>query len=109
MRTALISDIHGDIEGLQIVLGDIARQDCERIMCLGDLVDGGQNHSTVIQTIREQGVLTVQGNHDEFPSVKLSQDEYDFLQNLPEQIIEDDVLFTHISPRGKTCLRIDYF
>ena len=40
-RTASISDIHGNYDGLLAVLADIARLQCDRILCQGDLVDGG--------------------------------------------------------------------
>ena len=37
MRQALISDIHGNLEALQAVLADIASQNVDQIICLGDI------------------------------------------------------------------------
>jgi predicted phosphodiesterase len=103
MRTALISDIHGNYEGLQAVLTDIAQQQCDRIFCLGDLVDGGSQSVEVVRTMREQGIVTVRGNHDESGvwNDTLPEDVRTYLQSLPEEIIENGVIYTHTSPRIK--------
>ena len=103
MRTALISDIHGNYEGLQAVLTDIAQQQCDRIFCLGDLVDGGSQSVEVVRAIREQGIVTVRGNHDESGvwNDTLPEDVRMYLQSLPEEIIENQVIYTHTSPRTK--------
>ena len=90
MRTALISDIHGNYDGLQSVLQDIATQNCDRIMCLGDLVDGGLQSVEVVRAIRDLGIVTVQGNHDEYGvfDFTLPEDVRDYLRALPEEITE---------------------
>lgn len=98
-RTAFISDIHGSLGGLDAVLDDITRQDCDRIVCLGDLVEGGPENDRVVQTLADMGIACVRGNHDENNDVALSAATRAYLAALPEQIAEDDVLFTHISPR----------
>ena len=38
MRTALISDIHGNLEALNVVFDDIDRQSVDRTICLGDIL-----------------------------------------------------------------------
>jgi predicted phosphodiesterase len=53
MRTAIISDIHGHLAGLRAVLDDIARSDCRRIVCLGDLVDGGDDDTEGARWVRD--------------------------------------------------------
>jgi predicted phosphodiesterase len=100
-RTALISDIHGNHAGLLAVLDDITRQRCDRIVCLGDLVEGGPENERVIQTLQELGVPCVRGNHDETNDVTLPSAMRRFLLDLPERFDEDDVMFTHISPRAR--------
>ena len=100
-RTALISDIHGNHAGLLAALADIEQQRCDRIICLGDLVEGGPDNEAVIETLRRLGVPCVRGNHDETNDAELSAASRRFLQGLPEYIIESDVLYTHISPRPK--------
>ena len=98
MRTALISDIHGHFEVLQIVMQHIAAQNCDRVLCLGDMVDGGSQSSEVVQFIRERSILSVRGNHDEDSSSNLSPEIKNYLRALPEKLLEDDVIYTHISP-----------
>lgn len=98
-RTAIISDIHGNHAGLVAALADIDRQNCDQIVCLGDLVDGGPDNETVILTVQERAIPCVRGNHDEINDVPLPGPMRDFLRELPERIVEDDVLYIHISPR----------
>lgn len=103
MRTALISDIHGNYDGLLAVLADVACQECDRIICLGDLVDGGSQSVEVVRAIREREILTVRGNHDESAvwNYALPEDVRAYLQSLPEEITESSVIYTHTSPRAR--------
>ncbi len=106
-KTALISDIHGHYPGLLAALADAQATGCERIVCLGDLVDGGGGDDAVVRCIRDRGILTVRGNHDETNALELASDVRAYLDALPEEIWEGDVLFTHISPRIKKAKIID--
>lgn len=99
-RTALISDIHGNHAGLLAALADIESQNCDRIVCLGDLVEGGPENEEVVETLRRLNILIVRGNHDENNDVALSDSTRGFLMNLPDRMVEDDVLYVHISPRA---------
>jgi hypothetical protein len=101
MRTALISDIHGDLERLIAVLADIEKQNCARILCLGDVINGSEDNEEVVQHLMQQDIICVQGNHDVYPSVHLPPELYGILRSWPEEIIEDDVIYTHVSPRQK--------
>lgn len=82
MRTALISDIHGSYDGLLAVLTDIKQRQCDRILCLGDLVDGGPNSVEVVRLVQELAIPTVQGNYDEHPNTSLPRDIEDYLRCL---------------------------
>ncbi len=67
MRIALISDIHGNLEALDAVLGDIAEAGVDRIVCLGDVVGYGADPVAVTERIGElvgQGAVCLKGNHD---------------------------------------------
>lgn len=103
MRTALISDIHGSYERLQAVLADIAGQACDRIVCLGDLVDGEEEGAAVARLLRDRDILTVRGNHDEsaLADPGLPPDVRAYFAALPEDLIEGDVFYTHSSPRTR--------
>ena len=106
-RTAIISDIHGNHAGLVAALDDIARQRCDRIVCLGDLVEGGPGNEEVIEAISTMGIPCVRGNHDEINDIELSTSARQFLGQLPERIVEEDLLFVHISPRA-ICRKINH-
>jgi predicted phosphodiesterase len=101
-RTALIADIHGNCDGLQAVLNEIEQQKCDRIICLGDLVDGGEQNTEVVQLIRKRNVICVKGNHDEENNLCLDRETDGFLKTLPVSIIEGNIIFTHASPRKKS-------
>lgn len=64
MRLALISDIHANLEALEATLADIAAQDVDRIVCLGDIVGYNANPAECIALIRDADALCVAGNHD---------------------------------------------
>ena len=101
MRTALISDIHGNLDGLTAVLADCEQRCCDRVLCLGDLVDGGPKSIEVVALFQARHFLCVQGNHDEYPNAGLPPDIEAYLQSLPKTIVEGSVIYTHTSPRGK--------
>src|SRR4028119_1301811 len=101
MRTAVISDIHGNWDGLQVALIDIESRNVDRIICLGDLVEGGEHDDAVVEFIKSNNITTVQGNHDEINDCQLKADNQNWLHQLPGIIVENDIVFTHISPRLK--------
>lgn len=100
-RLALISDIHGNYEALQRVLEDIESRACDRIVCLGDLVDGGPENSRVLAAIQSRGIPAVRGNHDFGEALGLSREECCYLQGLPDGLTQQGMHFTHISPRRR--------
>ncbi|RWW92263.1 metallophosphoesterase family protein [Flavobacterium cerinum] len=62
---AIISDIHGNLPALEVVLEDIKARDVDTIYCLGDLVDFAPWHNEVIAMIRDLMIPCIMGNHDE--------------------------------------------
>ena len=60
----IISDIHADIDGLEVALDFLKRQNVDEIWCAGDLVDRGVDGNAVVKRIRHEQIPTVQGNHD---------------------------------------------
>ena len=108
-RTALISDIHGYYHGLLLALADARAVGCDRVLCLGDLVDGGEENDEVVRAMRDRRILTVRGNHDEPNALTLAPDVADYLAALPEALREEDVVYTHISPRAKKSKIIDIY
>lgn len=105
----MISDIHGHYAGLLAVLANAQEAGCDCILCLGDLVDGGEGDEEVARYIRDHGIQAVRGNHDETHSRTLAGDVEEYLRSLPEEIREGDALYTHISPRRKKAKILDVF
>ena len=61
---AIISDIHSNLEALQAVLDDIAKQNVQEIYCLGDVVGYGPNPRECIDLVMKCKVVLL-GNHDQ--------------------------------------------
>ena len=66
MKVLLLSDIHGNIDALEAVDGDVAQRDdrFDEIWVLGDLVDYGGAPAEVITWVRNRATHVVRGNHD---------------------------------------------
>jgi len=64
MKTALISDIHGNYEALKSVLREIDRLGVDRIFCVGDVVGYYSQVNDCCQELRERDIPCVMGNHD---------------------------------------------
>lgn len=66
MRVAVISDMHGNAVAFDAVLEDIGRQGVDRIVCLGDTLQGGPQPGEVVERLRELDCPVVLGNADAF-------------------------------------------
>lgn len=64
MRIAIVSDIHGNLMGLEAVMADLAEQAPDEIWCAGDLAWSGPWPSECIQRVRAAGWPTIRGNTD---------------------------------------------
>ena len=64
MKTAIISDIHGNLEALDAVLSDLEMLHPDRIICLGDLIGYGPDPEAVVSRISDMGITCVLGNHE---------------------------------------------
>jgi diadenosine tetraphosphatase ApaH/serine/threonine PP2A family protein phosphatase len=126
MRRALISDIHGNLEALEVVLSDIKVQGITEIFCLGDIVGYGPNPRECIDRVREICKVTLLGNHDqgamfdpdgfnigaeraifwtreqlECPTDRINNERRrEFLRQLPHSYRLGSYLFVHGSPRN---------
>ncbi|MEZ4577147.1 MAG: metallophosphoesterase family protein [Desulfobacterales bacterium] len=63
MKTAILSDIHGNATALEAVLKDVDAQACDQILSLGDNIGYGRNRK-VIQMLRARNIPSVTGNHE---------------------------------------------
>lgn len=64
MRIAIISDVHGNLEALQAVWGDLTGRGAAEVYCLGDSIGYGPDPDAVVSFLRGQGVPSVMGNHE---------------------------------------------
>jgi predicted phosphodiesterase len=63
VRRAILSDIHGNLEALQSVLADIKQQECEQIVCLGDIIGYGPDPQACLDIVAGFDACIL-GNHD---------------------------------------------
>lgn len=64
MITAFISDIHGNVDALDVVLADMKDQAVDRVICLGDIVGYGPDPNDCVLRVRDRCAAAVAGNHD---------------------------------------------
>ncbi|HEX6762087.1 MAG TPA: metallophosphoesterase family protein [Gaiellaceae bacterium] len=64
MRVAVISDVHGNLQALEAVLGDIVREGADETWCLGDVVGYGPHPNECCALVRGRASLCLCGNHD---------------------------------------------
>jgi diadenosine tetraphosphatase ApaH/serine/threonine PP2A family protein phosphatase len=113
---ALFGDIHSNLQAFEACLDDAANNDVGRYVFLGDFVGYGGDPDGVLSIIQDMcanGALAVKGNHDDMaadfdrdmnPSAasaakwtrsQLTNDQRNFLDELPMSITEDDRLYVH--------------
>ena len=123
-KTAIISDIHGNLEALESVLADILKNGVKQIFCLGDVIGYGPNPRECIDRCRDFEVCLL-GNHDngalfdpdgfsrgaeqaifwtrkelEDSHIEGCTERWDFLAQLPRTYRMNDKMFVHGSARN---------
>ena len=63
-RYAIMTDIHGNIEGLNAILDDIKTKNVDGIYCLGDVINLGPNSKECVDKLIENNIKTILGNHE---------------------------------------------
>lgn len=76
MRSALISDVHGNLEALQAVLTDIASQKVDAVHCLGDVVGYGADPRACLRLVMQSCDVRIMGNHEAAVLGLESTDQY---------------------------------
>lgn len=119
MRTAILTDIHANIEALTACFDDAKEQGVDRYVCLGDTVGYGADPNGCCDLVRERCEFAVLGNHDaavagrmdysyyyaaarevlDWTVNQLSAANMEWLRSLAYVREEGDVLYGHASPR----------
>jgi len=125
LKRAIISDIHSNLEAFEAVLRDIESQEITEIYCLGDLVGYGPNPIECIDRMRALATVCLLGNHDQatlfdpegfnnsaeraifwtreqLENFHLAEanERWDFLNELPRIVREDNFMYIHGSSRN---------
>lgn len=121
MRYAILADIHGNLEAFTAVLNDIEKREGFDIMwCLGDVVGYGPDPHACIELLLQHEHICVAGNHDwaaidrldtfdfnffaheaaAWTALQLTDRDINYLDALPECVIERDFTLVHGSPRS---------
>ncbi|MFT7624864.1 MAG: diadenosine tetraphosphatase ApaH/serine/threonine PP2A family protein phosphatase [Myxococcota bacterium] len=118
MRYGIISDTHGNLEGLTASLEALDRAGVDRIACLGDTVGYGAQPNECCDIIRELAYVTVLGNHDAvvadrldpghchaaarralfYSREHLSEENLQWLKDLPYNVDDGAITWCHGSP-----------
>lgn len=64
MKVAILADVHGNLVGLEAVVGGIAAEGVDGVVCLGDVAAFGPQPRQVLARLRELGWPVVMGNTD---------------------------------------------
>jgi putative phosphoesterase len=77
LRTAVISDIHGNCVALDAVLEELRAEQPDQMVCLGDVAQGGPQPKDCVDRVRELACPVVMGNTDYFlvSDAKVSAEE----------------------------------
>ncbi len=76
MRYGFISDVHGNLEALEVVLAHLRHQALDHVVFLGDAVGYGANPNEVCDLIRSVARVAVLGNHDAAVAGRMSSSLY---------------------------------
>ena len=64
MRTAIVSDIHGNYDAFRKVIDDVDNSGIDRVISLGDNIGYGPESDRVVQEIIKRNIPSVLGNHE---------------------------------------------
>ena len=118
MKYAIISDIHANLEALEVCMREIDRLKPDRVICLGDIVDYCAEPNEAAEIIKQRADVVILGNHDEAQfnyslSERFSENAgissvhtrsvinpayIEYFRGLKYFHTEENLMFTHSSP-----------
>ncbi len=119
MRYAVLSDVHGNLEALEVVLEHASRLRPDVYLCLGDTVGYGPDPDACVRRVRALRGPAIAGNHDRAAAGALdisaftplaraamawtggviAEETRSWLAGLPERVEGPTFLAVHGSPR----------
>lgn len=76
MRTAIISDIHGNLTAFEAIVADLGKTSPDLVLHGGDLADNGSSPVEIVDAIRSLGWQGVAGNTDEMLAKPTAFEEF---------------------------------
>jgi len=111
MRYLIFSDIHGNLEALNVVLKFAEGEKIDQYLCLGDLVGYGASPNKVIDKVQALKPLSIiRGNHDKAVPIAavairwtkehISENNFDYLCKIKKGPLKtpDDITICHGAP-----------
>ena len=118
MKIGIISDIHSNIEALDVVIKRFESEKVDQIFCLGDIIGYGPNPNECVDRVRSLCTVSVLGNHDaaltghtpihyfnsyaraaiEWTHRVISDSNMEFLKGLPLIYASEHCLLVHATP-----------
>ncbi len=119
MKTAILSDIHSNLEALDKALTVCRERKVNRIVCLGDVIGYGADPGPCLKAVVENCEFVVAGNHERalfddallarfsphaakaiaWTRERLNQEELDQTAGWPLERIEERVTWVHGTPQ----------
>ncbi len=119
MKIGIISDIHSNLEALEVMLKRLDAEQVDHIYCLGDIVGYGANPNECVERVRAICPISILGNHDaactghtspdffnsyaraaiEWTGRVLTEENLEYLKTLPLTHEADSLFFVHATPK----------
>jgi diadenosine tetraphosphatase ApaH/serine/threonine PP2A family protein phosphatase len=112
-RTAVLSDIHGNLPALIAVVADAEARGCTHFLNLGDILSGPLWPAETAEWLMARDWPTIAGNHerqvltlptermnasDAFTRAALAPEALAWMAGLPETLVLDDMFLCHGTP-----------
>ncbi|MDQ7065204.1 MAG: metallophosphoesterase family protein [candidate division KSB1 bacterium] len=118
MRYGLISDIHGNLEALTVVIKELEKRNVDEVLCLGDIIGYGPDPEECVDLVKRYANVILAGNHDyaamgildisyfnpharraiEWTAGQISDETRKFLKERPLMMVYDDFTIVHATP-----------
>ena len=66
MKIGIVSDIHGNKDSLDAVLGVLDEQGVDTIVCLGDMIGYFHQSLEVLELVQQSDIIPILGNHEAY-------------------------------------------